>query len=225
MGAVHVGSREDRDKLHDYLVKRVGAGAGGNAVSSAGAPPNCVVSHRSLSSSKIAQIARGIGITAEAVDAVLTPVPVKDGSHEDYPEEYHSAKLIEANKAKRPFSIKRQGERQPVLFGQTFHAENLPRPAKDSTLAPVPVKDAGVRCTECGKMFKNVDELDDHQEETGHFNYPVGHPSYKAPAKDSATTTVAGLLALLWAWYHRQPETVGPSDYDLNTYRPAKRTW
>ena len=41
----------------------------------------------------------------------------------------------------------------------------------------------------------------------------------------SGALTIAALLGALWAWYHRQPETVGPQDYDLNTYRPKRREW
>jgi hypothetical protein len=48
-------------------------------------------------------------------------------------------------------------------------------------------KDAepGARCQGCGKVFANIDELDDHQEATGHENYPKGHPKYK-PVNDKA---------------------------------------
>ena len=68
MGTVHVGSREDRDKLHDYLVKKFGVGAGGNAVSSSGAPPDCSVSYRGVSSSSLASVANRVGINAKAAD-------------------------------------------------------------------------------------------------------------------------------------------------------------
>jgi hypothetical protein len=53
-------------------------------------------------------------------------------TREDWQPERHSAELIKANKEKRPFSIRRQGERQPSLFGQTFHSEDLPK-AQDSS--------------------------------------------------------------------------------------------
>ena len=61
---------------------------------------------------------------AKAVDDLDLP--------EDLQPERHSAELLKANKEKRPFSIRRQGERQPSLFGQTFHGENIPKEAKDA---------------------------------------------------------------------------------------------
>jgi hypothetical protein len=51
---------------------------------------------------------------------------------EDWQPERHSAELLKANNKKRPFSIRRQGERQPSLFGQTFHGENVPKEANDA---------------------------------------------------------------------------------------------
>jgi hypothetical protein len=54
--------------------------------------------------------------SAKSLDAV--------GSVEVEPER-HAAAIIEAVREKRPFSIKRQGERQPSLFGQTFNEEGL----------------------------------------------------------------------------------------------------
>jgi len=64
----------------------------------------------------------------------VLPMKVKDSDldlPEDFQPERHSAEIVRANKAKRPFSIRRQGERQPSLFGQTFHQENLLKETKD----------------------------------------------------------------------------------------------
>jgi hypothetical protein len=65
--------------------------------------------------------------SAKSLDAV--------GGVEVKPER-HAAAIIEAVREKRPFSIKRQGERQPSLFGQTFNEEGL---AQDSGILDHPL--------------------------------------------------------------------------------------
>jgi hypothetical protein len=75
------------------------------------------------------------GVTTRNVKANdgLQLIPLRE---DDYPPEWHTVKLLEAAKEKRLFSIKRQGERQPGLFGQTFNAEKLPKgSATDSRLS------------------------------------------------------------------------------------------
>jgi hypothetical protein len=86
-------------------------------------------------------------------------VPRPDGNPRAY-SYYGSKREAEAEAKYKPWESTMRGNGGSVLMR-----------AKDATPA---------KCTECGKVFRNVDELDDHQEQTGHFNYPVGHPKRKA---------------------------------------------
>ena len=69
MASIKVGTREDRNKLHDYLRSKLGSGPGGNAVSSGGVSPNCYVADKRLSKVALKQFARNAGITTSAIDS------------------------------------------------------------------------------------------------------------------------------------------------------------
>ena len=70
MASIKVGTREDRDKLHDYLWQKLGGGPTGNAVSSGGAPPNCYVADKRLTEVALKQFAKNAGIKVLATDAL-----------------------------------------------------------------------------------------------------------------------------------------------------------
>jgi len=71
MGLVRVNTREDRDKLHDYLSTKVGGGRGGIAVSSGGSPPDCWVRDSRMSDGELRQFAKSAGVTVQAHDRSL----------------------------------------------------------------------------------------------------------------------------------------------------------
>ena len=78
------------------------------------------------------------------------------------------------------------------------------------------------------KKFKSLEEAKKYAESVAPANLARIRREMGSGvrARDSSgALTVAALLGALWAWYHRQPDGVGPQDYDLNTYRPKRREW
>lgn len=83
-----------------------------------------------------------IGPTGPAKDANALGIAAERGVEP----ERHAAELVKAIKEKRPFSIRRQTDPQPSLFGPSFNTENLPKPsAKDSRAAAHRALDAVLR--------------------------------------------------------------------------------
>jgi hypothetical protein len=70
MASIKVRTREDRDKLHDYIWSKLGAGPISYSLSRGGAPPNCYVADKRLTEVELKQFAKNAGIKVLATDAL-----------------------------------------------------------------------------------------------------------------------------------------------------------
>lgn len=120
---------------------------------------------------------------------------------------------------------------------------------KNDTLRPVPVKrcskckgsgvmgwgkhNTAMTCNACGGSGAATFTPQQRyaaQQSKDHVtlkSVPVGgETELQYTAKDSALSTgFLGACIALLAYVYRRKETASPSDYDLNTYQPERRTW